>query len=643
MEAQFNNNSSMMFRQLIHATLNANLVEDIGLFNGKMGYIILFFHYARSKECVFYNDLINILFEDIYQKINVRIPIEIERGLCGIGWGIEYLIQQNFIDGDSDEILKDIDNYVMERNPLYIRDFSFRTGLGGILLYVIIRLSSPRISKKLPFDDAYLHNLSSIIQIKQSDFNESLSCLSNAYLDVLSGNKKVKPCLLDLFNYAPQTTVYRGLEACWKFVDKFARVDFCFVEATLTDKTYYLINENSNSASYGIGTYLHQVGKALTQAGWQVTIITLRALDSVFSCIIEEGIRYVKIGNPERDINELGFKGYFERYYRNILILLRFIVPKNCHTIFHLNNMHMADLAMGLKAYYPKSKVVSTVHYMEWALMFLGNEDKLKYILSHPQEKEHKVTMVLLEENKRFLNACDSIITLSQHTYRTLTKICRISSRNILQIPLGIKDEKRMLDKKRREELRIRYGFRVDDVLLIWAGRVEPLKGVDLLSAAFINLLSEFPNLRLIIAGGGDLSPIHTLVKPHFGNITTTGYVDKLTLYELYKIADVGVLPSLYEEAGFVAIEMMMMGLPLIVGNNSGLEEIVEDGKSGWVVPFIQDYAQKTENIKALEDKIKQLLLCNTLRDKFAKNGRERFLKYYDISYFVENYITKIF
>ena len=84
-----------------------------------------------------------MLMEDIYNNINEEIPIDFETGLCGIGWGIEYLLQNKLVNGNSDEILAEYrPEKIMERAPLRIYDYSMENGLGGILLYVNARIKS---------------------------------------------------------------------------------------------------------------------------------------------------------------------------------------------------------------------------------------------------------------------------------------------------------------------------------------------------------------------------------------------------------------------------------------------------------------------------------------------------------------------
>ena len=77
--------------------------------------------------------------------------------------GIEYLVGQGFMEGCTDEILKDIDELIMERDPRRMHDLSFRKGLGGILYYVMVRLSSLRETDNLPFDSFYLESLREVV------------------------------------------------------------------------------------------------------------------------------------------------------------------------------------------------------------------------------------------------------------------------------------------------------------------------------------------------------------------------------------------------------------------------------------------------------------------------------------------------
>lgn len=139
-----------------HLIMHASFITDLGLYHGKMGIILFFVHYARYAGESLYDEFAGELLDEIQKEIHAGVPVNFESGLCGIGWGIEYLLQNGFMEGDSDEILTDIDGKVMERDIRRLTDRSLRTGLTGISYYIKKRLDSPRGYGMQPFDATYL-------------------------------------------------------------------------------------------------------------------------------------------------------------------------------------------------------------------------------------------------------------------------------------------------------------------------------------------------------------------------------------------------------------------------------------------------------------------------------------------------------
>ena len=140
-----------------HMIMHASFLPNIGLYHGKMGIVLFFAHYARYTGNTLYEDFAGEILEEVYEGIHRNLPANFEYGLCGIGWGIEYLLQNGFMEGDADEMLAEIDAYVMERDLRRITDHSIRTGLEGILYYINKRINSPsRKTENLPFDDIYI-------------------------------------------------------------------------------------------------------------------------------------------------------------------------------------------------------------------------------------------------------------------------------------------------------------------------------------------------------------------------------------------------------------------------------------------------------------------------------------------------------
>jgi glycosyltransferase involved in cell wall biosynthesis len=100
-------------------------------------------------------------------------------------------------------------------------------------------------------------------------------------------------------------------------------------------------------------------------------------------------------------------------------------------------------------------------------------------------------------------------------------------------------------------------------------------------------VLKTKTDCRLIIAGSGNYDTCLQEAKDSCTKITFTGLLAKDKLYELYRIADIGVVPSLFESFGYVTVEMMMHGLPLVATSTSGLNEVVDES-CGLKVPLTE-------------------------------------------------------
>jgi hypothetical protein len=149
----------LMERVARHLALFSSFISNTGLYHGKMGIILSLFHYGRFTGHTLYDDIAGELLDEICEDVRKDMPVNFENGLCGIGWGIEYLLANNFAEGDSDVILASIDRKIMERDIRRISDKSFPTGLSGISCYIDKRLhSSFRRAGDMPFDETYLND-----------------------------------------------------------------------------------------------------------------------------------------------------------------------------------------------------------------------------------------------------------------------------------------------------------------------------------------------------------------------------------------------------------------------------------------------------------------------------------------------------
>lgn len=147
------------------------------------------------------------------------------------------------------------------------------------------------------------------------------------------------------------------------------------------------------------------------------------------------------------------------------------------------------------------------------------------------------------------------------------------------------------ISPEERKAVRNRFGFQEEDTVLLFCGRIIPVKGVRELLKAVIEL--NRPDIKLLVIGsaefgGNTVTPyvqeVQQLIEKAKERVKFTGYIENSELYRYYQAADIQVIPSLWEEAaGLIAIEGMLSGLPLIITKSGGMIEYAPSDVALWV------------------------------------------------------------
>ena len=131
-------NKYFLVRELVQA---GRSTSGLGLTNGKMGIAIALFRYARLSGEAVCEEIAGELLDEVCERLDYSMPVSFGDGLCGIGWGIEYLVQHGYVEGDTDEILKEIDLCVVRNIHIYgISGLSLQNGIVGLGRYMLIRI-----------------------------------------------------------------------------------------------------------------------------------------------------------------------------------------------------------------------------------------------------------------------------------------------------------------------------------------------------------------------------------------------------------------------------------------------------------------------------------------------------------------------
>jgi len=178
---------------------------------------------------------------------------------------------------------------------------------------------------------------------------------------------------------------------------------------------------------------------------------------------------------------------------------------------------------------------------------------------------------------------------------------------------------------------------------VLFVGRLEARKGIDLFLGTVTALADRLPNVRWTIAGADSpLAPGEPLVGTSFldthalagwiDRVRVLGVVDDGTLHELYRHADVVVLPSRYESFGLVMLETMMHGKALVSCDVGGIVEVVRNGVDGVLVA--------PGNQPALDAAVEQMILDGERRLEFGRAARQRFTEYFAMPHATVRFIA---
>jgi glycosyltransferase involved in cell wall biosynthesis/predicted metal-dependent phosphoesterase TrpH len=150
--------------------------------------------------------------------------------------------------------------------------------------------------------------------------------------------------------------------------------------------------------------------------------------------------------------------------------------------------------------------------------------------------------------------------------------------------PRAIEPEFVICDKNRQDEWRRRLNLTADGYILLWAGRLGREKNLDFLFQVFDAVAKRKPDVHLVLAGDGP--ELERLQAEHRSNpmIAFTGRLNRTELPDLYSMADALVFPSTTDTFGMVVLESQACGLPAIVSDVGGPQELVASGETGFVV-----------------------------------------------------------
>ena len=355
----------------------------------------------------------------------------------------------------------------------------------------------------------------------------------------------------------------------------------------------------------GMNVYVREITRQLGAMGIHVDVFT-RSQDEHVPHVLHDlgyGNRVVHIpAGPEHPLPKKELIAYLPQFVEGIrdFSASKGLVYDLIHSHYWMSGIAAIDLK--------KTWHTPFVH-MFHTLGVMKNR-----VAQFPQEIEGDYR---IDGERQVLEAADKIIAATQAEYAQLLWLYQADVNKILVIPPGV-DVGRFYPIQ-SDEAKEFIGVPPCGRMILFVGRIEPLKGLDVLIEAIASMhqkadFMENPFCLVIIGGDNDenatqddnleISRIKELAERYGLSdlVTFLGKKSQNSLPYYYSAAEAVVVPSQYESFGMVALEAMACGTPVVASQVGGLAYLVQDGVTGYTVPVDEpdELARKLASI--LED-----------------------------------------
>ena len=350
----------------------------------------------------------------------------------------------------------------------------------------------------------------------------------------------------------------------------------------------------------GIARVVHDLSKRLIKDAHEVTVVTYRDSADVPEYENDKGVNVYRVDNYM--IHPNNFIDWIMQLNFNMLSKATEIINKEGgFDVIHAHDWLVTYAAKSLKNAYD-IPIVATIHATEAGRNSGIHDETQRYINDTEWLLTYEATEVIVNSN---------------YMKNEIQRLFGLPFDKINVIPNGI-NLSNFTGIERDYDFRRQYAMDNEKIIL-YVGRLVYEKGVQHLIAAMPKILSNYNDAKLIIAGRGGMMDELRAEASNLGlndKIYFTGYLNSKQVQKMYKCADVAVFPSTYEPFGIVALEAMLAGVPTVVSDVGGLDEIVTHGVDG-----MKSYAG---NANSIADSVTALLYDHQLATNVSKKAKQK-------------------
>jgi glycogen synthase len=318
----------------------------------------------------------------------------------------------------------------------------------------------------------------------------------------------------------------------------------------------------------GLARHVRKLSEALAQAGAEVHVLTRGGEESPGEELVA-GVEIHRVLEPTRPRDLGEFVAWVERMNLDMLAAGVELGDRFDCEVVHGHDWLVANACDHLARRF-RAPLVTTIHATEH-----GRHQG--WVEEHPQSYIHGV-------ERWIANRSDRVIACSYYMREQIADIFGVPDERVAVIPNGI-DPEDLQPHDEPELRRLRSEFAApEEKLVLLIGRLVYEKGFQLALEAMPALIEAVPNTRFLVAGSGTHEQELRRQAAELGLLehgSFLGWIGDDVLHSLYPIADVCVVPSIYEPFGLVALEAMASGCPCIVADTGGLREVVPHEEVG--------------------------------------------------------------
>jgi glycogen synthase len=361
----------------------------------------------------------------------------------------------------------------------------------------------------------------------------------------------------------------------------------------------------------GLARHVRKLAEALVRQGTRVDVLTRgvgagpNGEDSHSGEFGGVNVHRVREPSWPRDLDR--FVAWVERMNDDMLAAGEALAQENSYDLIHGHDWLVAPASLAL-AERLGLPYVTTIHATEH-----GRHQG--WVQDQPQAHIHSV-------ERWMARSADGVIVCSYYMRGHVADIFDIDERRIAVIPNGV-DPNDLRPLEDLEALRREFAAPHEKLVLL-VGRLVYEKGFQLALDALPGVIERVENVRFLVAGSGTHEGELTAQAERLGlarHGMFLGWIGDDVLHSLYRIADLCVVPSIYEPFGLVALEAMASGCPCIVADTGGLREVVPSGER----VGLRFNGGDAEHLGVM---IERLLVDGDLRDRLVMEASEHVLRF---------------